>query len=257
MTKYAMDFTDKTVLITGSSRGIGRATAIAFAEAGARVAVHYRSGQEAALETLQLMPGDDHLMVKADVANPEQVADMIQTCVQEMGKLDILVNNAGVFVPHPIDDCSYEEWQKAWHKTLSINLTGAANACYCAAQVMIEQGGGRMINVTSRGAFRGEPDHPAYGASKAGLNSMSQSLALKLGKHGISVYAIAPGFVETDMAKPVLDGPQGDGIRQQSPLGRVAQPEEIAYAILFYASQPAEFLTGGILDVNGASYLRS
>lgn len=252
-----MDFTDKTVLITGSSRGIGRATAIAFAEAGARVAVHYRSGQEAALETLRLMPGDNHLMLKADVADPGQVADMIQTGVREMGRLDILVNNAGVFLPHPIDTCSYEEWQHAWNDTIGINLTGAANACYCAAQVMIEQGAGRIINVTSRGAFRGEPEHPAYGASKAGLNALSQSLALKLGKYGISVYAIAPGFVETDMAKPVLDGPQGEAIFRQSPLGRVAQPEEVAYAILFYASQPAAFLTGGILDVNGASYLRS
>lgn len=257
MINQTMDFTDKTILITGSSRGIGRATAIAFAQAGARVAVHYRSGEAAALETLRLMPGDDHLLVKADVADPTQVADMIKTCVREMGRLDILVNNAGIFVPHPIDSCSYEDWQNAWHKTLSINLTGAANACYCAAQIMIEQGEGRIINVTSRGAFRGEPDHPAYGASKAGMNALSQSLALKLGKHGISVYAIAPGFVETDMAKPVLEGPQGEAIRQQSPLGRVAQPEDVAYAILFYASQPAAFLTGGILDVNGASYLRS
>ena len=252
-----MDFTDKTVLITGSSRGIGRAAAIAFAEAGARVAVHYRSGQESAMETLQNMPGDDHLMIKADVADPRQVSEMIQTCVQEMGRLDILVNNAGVFLPHPIDTCSYEDWQQAWSDTLNINLTGAANACYCAAQVMIKQGAGRIINITSRGAFRGEPEHPAYGASKAGLNALSQSLALKLGKHGISVYAIAPGFVETDMARPVLDGPQGEAISQQSPLGRVAQPAEVAYAILFYASQPAAFLTGGILDVNGASYLRS
>lgn len=252
-----MDFTDQNVLITGSSRGIGRAAAIAFARAGARVAVHYRGNQTAALETLQLMPGDSHLMVQADVADARQVHDMVQSCIQEMGQLDILVNNAGIFIPHPIDECSYEQWQDAWQKTLSTNLTGAANCCYCAAQVMIAQGHGRIINITSRGAFRGEPDHPAYGASKAGLNALSQSLALKLGPHGISVYAIAPGFVETDMTTSILEGPEGEAIRRQSPLERVAKPEDVAYAILFYASQPAAFLTGGILDVNGASYLRS
>lgn len=122
---------------------------------------------------------------------------------------------------------------------------------------MIPQGGGRIINVSSRGAFRGEPEFPAYGASKAGMNAMSQSLAKKLGPHGIGVYAIAPGFVETDMAKETLEGPLGDQIRNQSSMGRVARPEEVAYAILFYASAGAEFMTGGILDVNGASYLRS
>lgn len=251
------NFADQHVLITGSSRGIGQATARAFAEAGARVAVHYRKGETAARKTLDGLSGDGHILLQGDLAHPEDTRRLIDTCVQDLGGLDILVNNAGVFLPHPIDECSFAEWQKAWQDTLTINLTGAANLCYWAGQYMMAQRRGRIINITSRGAFRGEPDHPAYGASKAGLNALSQSLALKLGPYGIGVYAIAPGFVETDMAKPVLEGPAGESIRQQSPLGRVAQADEVAHAVLFYASPQAAFLTGGILDVNGASYMRS
>ena len=122
---------------------------------------------------------------------------------------------------------------------------------------MIQQGGGRIVNVSSRGAFRGEPNQPAYGASKAGLNAMSQSLAQALARHNVFVGIVAPGFVETDLAKEILDGPRGEGIRQQSPLGRVAKPEEVARGVLFLASEGSEFMTGAILDINGASYLRS
>jgi len=122
---------------------------------------------------------------------------------------------------------------------------------------MIERQAGRIVNVTSRGAFRGEPTATAYGASKAGLNSFSQSLAKHLAPYNIYVAAVAPGFVETDMARDLLDSPVGEAIRQQSPFNRVAKPEEVAYAIIFLASEGAEFVTGGIIDVNGASYLRS
>lgn len=122
---------------------------------------------------------------------------------------------------------------------------------------MIDQGGGRIVNISSRGAFRGEPEQPAYGASKAGLNAMRQSLAQKLAPHNIFVGGVAPGFVETDMAAARFASPEGVEIRQQSPLGRVAQPEDVAYAVLFLASPSAEFTTGTIIDVNGASYLRS
>ena len=121
---------------------------------------------------------------------------------------------------------------------------------------MAEQGGGRIINVGSRGAFRGEPECPAYGASKAGLHAMSQSLAVALAPKGILVYAVAPGFVETDMAKELLESEAGAAIKAQSPLGRVARPEEVAETVCFLASSQAEFLTGSIIDVNGASYLR-
>ncbi len=252
-----MEFQGKTVLITGSSRGIGSATALAFAEKGAKVAVHYSSNQTAGQQTLDQLPGERHLLVQADVANAAEVEAMVNQVHTKWGRLDVLVNNAGIFSPHPIDEVSYEEWQESWLTTMQVNLLGAANVCYCAAEKMIHQGGGRIINVSSRGAFRGEPDHPAYGASKAGMNAMSQSLAKKLGKYNIGVYAIAPGFVATDMAQPTLDGPAGAVIKSESPYNRVAKPEEIAHAILFYASEKAAFMTGGIMDVNGASYLRT
>ena len=252
-----MDFTGKTVLITGGSRGIGRAAAVAFAQKGARVAISFRSNKQAALEAMELLEGEGHLPIQADISRPAVVRQMVDSVTQEFGRLDILVNNAGIFEAHPIGRCSYEEWQESWTRTLETNLLGAANACFCAARHMMGQGSGRIVNVSSRGAFRGEPEQPAYGASKAGMNAMGQSLAQALAPYNIFVGTIAPGFVETDMAVEVLESDAGEAIRRQSPTGRVASPEEVAYCILFLASEQAAFTTGCILDVNGASYLRS
>lgn len=252
-----MNFTDKIVLITGASRGIGRACAIGFAERGAKVAVHYNSNRQAADATVAMLAGDGHIIVQADISDANAVKTMVDTVVAQMGRLDILVNNAGIYEDHPIDSTAYEDWQASWGRVISANLLGAANAMYCAAQVMIQQGGGRIVNVSSRGAFRGEPTGPAYGASKAAMNSMGQSLAKALGKHNITVGTVAPGFVETDMASDHLAGPNGDFIRNESPFRRVAQPEEVAYAVMFLASDGAIFSTGTIIDVNGASYLRT
>lgn len=252
------DFSGKTVLITGASRGIGRATAMAFAGAGARVAVHYHRQQETAQGVCNGLEGNGHIIVQANIADADAVERMVGQVVTAFGQLDIVVNNAGIFEDHPLAEVSYTAWQAAWQATLGVNLIGAANVAYCAARHMIERGqGGRIVNVTSRGAFRGEPLSPAYGASKAGLNAMSQSLAQHLAPHNIFVTAVAPGFVETDMAAEILNSPAGAGIRRQSPLNRVARPEEVAHTILFLAASGAEFLTGAIVDVNGASYLRS
>lgn len=247
-----MDFTGKRVLVTGASRGIGRAIAKQFASAGAKVAVHYGHNEEAAHESISQLDGDGHMIIKADMAHPDEVEAMVESVIENLGGLDILVNNAGVYDEHKIDEVDYEIWQHFWLRTLQVNLMGAANAMWCAAQHMMDNGGGRIVNVSSRGAFRGEPDAPAYGASKAGMNSMSQSLAKKLAPHNIYVATVAPGWVETDMAEGYLD--MGAA---QSPLNRVAKPEEIAHAVLYLASEGAEFTTGAILDVNGASYLRN
>lgn len=252
-----MNFTNKIVLVTGASRGIGRACAVQFASAGAKVAVHYNSSPKAAEETLAMLQGSGHIIVGADIADPTAVQQMVDSVVRQMGGLDILVNNAGIFEEHKIAEVDYVTWLANWRRTLEVNLFGAANACYCAAQHMIKAGGGRIVNVSSRGAFRGEPDAPAYGASKAGMNSMGQSLAKALAPHNIFVATVAPGWVETDMAADYLSQPAGGDIRAQSPLNRVATPDEIAHAVLFLASEGAEFATGAILDVNGASYLRT
>jgi 3-oxoacyl-[acyl-carrier protein] reductase len=245
------------VLVTGASRGIGRAIAHRFAEAGDRVAVHYGASQDAAREVLDELPGEGHLLVQADLADADTVKAAVDTAADRLGGLDVLVNNAGIFVAHPPLSTSYGDWQRLWSQTLATNLTGAANASFCAIPHLIASGGGAIVNVSSRGAFRGEPDNPAYGASKAGLNAFGQSMALALAPHDIRVGTVAPGFVQTEMARGVLDGPGGDAVRSQSPFGRVAMPEEVAAAVFWLASEEARFATGTIIDVNGASYLRS
>ena len=252
-----MNFKGKNVLITGGGRGIGQATAQAFAMAGARVAINYRSNHEAAKTTINNLKGGPHLAIQADIGQPDEVKSLVNKTIDEFGHIDILVNNAGVHHFHPIDEVSYEKWQAEWQYTININLIGAANMIYCVAQHMMDNGGGRIVNVSSRGAFRGEPDQPAYGASKAGMNAMCQSLAQKLAPHNIFVGIVAPGFVETDLAAEILNGPKGEGIRNQSPLNRVAKPDEVAKGVLFLAADGTEFMTGAILDINGASYLRS
>ena len=246
----------RAILVTGAARGIGRAIAEAFAEQGDRVAVHYGHSAALAAEVLAGLPGSGHAVVQADLADPQAVRRMVDEACAVLGGLDVLVNNAGIFTPHPITDVSYEQWQAAWQATLAVNLTGAANVTWCAVQHMMPRGGGRIVNVSSRGAFRGEPDQPAYGASKAGLNAFGQSLARALAPHGIAVTTVAPGYVETDMATSLLAGPSGDQIRAQSPFGRVARPSEIAAAVLYLASPDAEWASGTIVDLNGASYLR-
>jgi NAD(P)-dependent dehydrogenase (short-subunit alcohol dehydrogenase family) len=252
-----MDFSGKNVLVTGGSRGIGRAIARGFADRGARVAISYLANRQAADESIAALPGGPHLIVQADVADPASARRLIEEVTRSFGRLDILVNNAGVWVDHVIEEVDFEDWQDAWRRVLDTNLVGPANVSYLAARHMIELGGGRIVNVSSRGAFRGEPEGPAYGASKAGLNAMSQSLAKRLAPHNIFVGVVAPGFVDTDMAARYLDTPRGDEIRAQSPLGRVAKPEEVAFAVLFLAAEGTEFMTGAIIDVNGASYLRT
>jgi NAD(P)-dependent dehydrogenase (short-subunit alcohol dehydrogenase family) len=245
----------RAVLVTGASRGIGRAVAQAFAELGDRVAVHHRGSAGLAGQVLAGLPGSGHTVVQADLADPEAVRQMVSQAHADLGGLDVLVNNAGIYVPHPVTEVSYEQWQDAWREILAVNLTGAANVTWCAVQYM-KAAGGRIVNVTSRGAYRGEPRHPAYGASKAGLNSFGQSMARALAPFGIAVASVAPGFVETAMARPDLDSARGEEIRAQSPFNRVATTGEIAAAVVYLASEQAEWASGAVLDLNGASYLR-
>jgi len=244
----------RRVLVTGASRGIGRAVASAFAALGDRVAIHHRDSLSLAEGLQASLPGGPHPVVQADLADPAAVASMVDGAAAALGGLDVLANNAGVFTAHPVMSTSYEQWQAAWRRTLDANLVGPANAIWCAVRHLGP--GGRIVNVSSRGAFRGEPGQPAYGASKAGLNAMGQSLAVALAPYGIAVSTVAPGFVATDMTNEHLKPPRGDEIRAQSPFGRVATAEEIAAAVVWLASAEAEWASGAILDLNGASYLR-
>ncbi|WP_104526438.1 SDR family NAD(P)-dependent oxidoreductase [Blastococcus atacamensis] len=247
----------RAVLVTGSSRGIGRAIALAFAARGDRVAVHSGSSPDAAVRVAEELPGNGHVVVQADMADAEAVGRMVDEAAEALDGLQVLVNNAGVYTAHPPVETSWVQWQEVVARTLAVNLTGAMHATFRAVPHLIAAGGGAVVNVTSRGAFRGEPNTPAYGAAKAGLNAFGQSMAQALAPQGITVGSVAPGFVQTEMAREILDGPGGDAVRAQSPYGRVARPEEVAAAVLWLASPEARFSTGTIIDVNGASYLRS
>jgi 3-oxoacyl-[acyl-carrier protein] reductase len=169
--------------------------------------------------------------------------------IEKLGSLDIVVNNAGMFIDHPILEAGFDDWQNAWQSTIATNLIGPANICYHAAKYMITKKRGKIVNISSRGANRGEPKAPAYGASK--------SLAIALAPHNIFVGVVAPGFVETDMAISLLSSEQGEAIKKQSPMNRVGRPDEIAKAVMMLTMEGMDYATGAIVDLNGASYLRS
>lgn len=291
----AADFAGRTVLVTGASSGIGRSIAERFASLGARVLVHGHSSRRGADETVaacraarrgwlakqakaseesrseectktEEVEEDDGVsestfdVVLADISDVDACRALVERAVAWAGPagLDVLVNNAGVFEEVDPRSCSFDEWRASWTRTMRVNLESAANLTFLVSQHQRARGtGGAIVNVSSRGAFRGEPRAVAYGASKAGMNAMAQSFAQALGPDGIRVSVVAPGFVETPMAASVLDGPQGPSVRAQSSWGRVARPEEVAEAVVFLAGERVSFLTGAILDVNGASYLRS
>ncbi|SER25771.1 SDR family NAD(P)-dependent oxidoreductase [Lentzea albida] len=250
------------VIITGASRGIGRATAAAFAERGHRVAVHYSSRRDDARETLAGLAGEGHVLIGGDLSDPEVARGLVAEAVDRLGAVDVLVNNAAVAPsaanPHRIGDSSWDTWTSAWRSMFDVNLLGAVNVTWAVAQHLIDRGApGSIVNVGSRGAFRGEPDHPAYGASKAALHAFGQSAAVALAPHGISVTSVAPGFVATERQAGKLAGDEGDAVRDQSPFGRVGTPEEIASAIVYLASREAAWSSGAVLDLNGASHLRT
>lgn len=252
-----IDFTGKTVLITGGSRGIGKACAKLFASLNADVIITYNKNLDEAEKTItELAHQGNHGLFQLDQSKPKCVHRFFDKMLEHYPQLDVLVNNAGVYIEHKINEVSYDDWQQSWEETISINLSGVANLCFFASRQMIHQGGGKIINISSRGAFRGEPNHPAYAASKAGLNAMSQSLAVSLAPHNISVHIIAPGFVETDMTTELLNSEAGQDIKNQSPFNRVATADEVARMAAVYASPGFEFSSSGIIDLNGASYLR-
>lgn len=260
------------VLVTGASRGVGAAVARMLAtRCGDAVAVHCRHGRAEAEALVASLPGTGHVVVQGELADPESVRAFTADALAGLGRIDVLVNNAAMFAETPtgagrrldlgIAESTYDEWVEGWRRTVDITLLGTANVTYQVARAMIDiepaagMPRGRIVTVGSRGAFRGEPKVPAYGASKAGVHAMTQSLAVALAPYGIGCVGIAPGFISTDMAAAVLDGPDGDAIRAQSPFGRVADPDEVARAIMALAEPGAEWMSGAIVDFNGASYL--
>ena len=254
-----------TALVTGASRGIGAAIAKKLAQREVRVILHARQESPYLAQSLESLahPHLKHETVLADLIDITQVETMWANLKHRGVQVDILVNNAGIYTLHRIPEDSVTQWDQHFADTIYANLISPALLSNRVARAMQAQpvqgsfGRGRMINITSRGAFRGEPEAPGYGAAKAGLNAFGQSLAKALAQDQIYTYTIAPGWVATDMANPHLNGPLGPAILEQHPLGRVATVEELADLSVFCALDAPPTMTGCIIDINGASYLRT
>lgn len=256
-----MPETTRRVLVTGASRGIGRAIAEVFARGGDRVGVHCATDAAGAEQTRRQLPGDGHAVLVGDLGEPDAGQRLAEEAIAALGGVDVLVNNAAVAPDesnrHAIAEVPYPDWKASWQRMVQVNLLGAADLTYAVARHLIARGaGGSVVNVGSRGAFRGEPDFPAYGASKAALQAFGQSMAVALAPHGISVSSVAPGFIATERQEAKLAGPRGRELRSQSPFGRVGTPEEVAAAVHHLASAEATWSSGAVLDLNGASHLR-
>lgn len=247
-----LDLTNKVVLITGASRGIGREAALRVGAAGAHVVVNYFKSEPEAQGVVREI-GDRAVALRGDIADPAQVQSVVKQTVQRFGRIDVLVNNAATFEMNPFDGDSYEHWQHAWRRTFALNVFGAANITFLAMQSMRETGGGKIINVASRAAFRGETEFADYGASKAALVNLTRSIARACAKDNIVASCVAPGFIETDMARSELDAHYED-IINQIPLRRVGSAADVAGVILFLASPLGDYLNGATIDVNGGSW---
>jgi 3-oxoacyl-[acyl-carrier protein] reductase len=257
MSPGELDLHGKAALVTGASRGIGAAVARSLAAHGARVGVHYHRDRPAAEAVASGLAGSGHAVLAADLRAADEAAGLAGGAAAALGGLDILVNNAGIYELHDVHALDTAGWRDVWQRTLALNLLAPVHLTFAAIPHLRRAGGGRVVNISSRGAFRGEPEAPAYGAAKAGLNSFSQSMAQALAPDGIVVTVVAPGYVATDMTTDLLVGAHGEAVRRQSPLNRVATPEEVAEVVLWLAAARSDYVTGAIVDVNGASYLRS
>lgn len=238
---------NKTVLVTGGSKGIGAQICRAFAEKGYRIAINYNSSEKAALDLkAELSAVTDAEVFKADVSDSAQVSLMFEAIERVFGGVDVLVNNAGIASQALFTDISDEMWQKM----IGVNLTGAFNCCRSALKYMINKKSGRIINIASMWGEVGASMEVHYSASKAGLIGLTKALAKEVGLSGITVNAVSPGVVMTDMMALFSEEDKA-ALREETPLNKLGSPEDIAKAVCFLAGEDASFITGQILSVNG------
>lgn len=255
MAKESLDISlkGKVAIVTGASRGIGRAVAIMFAQAGCDVIINYGSDRQSAMKVKLAAEklGVRAKAVKAHMSHERQIDVMVNAAIRDFGRIDILVCNAGIWKEHPIDKMSVAELKE----TIDINLLGTFYAIRAVVPQMKKQKSGVIITISSTAGQRGEPFHSPYAASKGAIISLTKSLAVELAPYNIRVNCVAPGWVDTDMARPALKGKEGAEVIKQIPLGRVGTPEELAGPVLFLASDLSTFITGEILNVNGGAVL--
>ena len=251
-TPFERSLDGKTALVTGGSRGIGRAIALELARAGAFTCINYVRDEAAARETLKLMEGQGGAgrLLKCDVADFDTVQDAVKGIAEERGRIDILVNNAGV----TLNGLFVRTKPEAWNRIMDVNLTGAFNCCRAAARYMMKQKWGRIVNMTSVVALSGNAGQVCYSASKAGIVGLTKSLAKELGSRNICVNAVAPGFIETDMTGSMEEKSRGEAL-DQIPLGRAGIPDDVAGVVGFLVSEKADYITGQVIHVNGGLYM--
>ncbi|MBW2212062.1 MAG: 3-oxoacyl-ACP reductase FabG [Deltaproteobacteria bacterium] len=246
------DLAGKIAVVTGGSRGIGRATSVALAEAGAHVLVNYRSNEAAAKETLALIEkvGGQGELLGFDVADPESVDRGIKDAIKRHGRIDILVNNAGI----SIDQLLLRVSQKDLDLTWATNVNGPIYCAKACIRPMMKKRWGRIINLSSVVGESGNAGQVVYSSSKAALLGLTRTLAREYASRGITVNAVAPGFIETDMTADLPDAGR-QSIVDQTPLGRIGRPEEVAAAVVFLASEEASYITGQVVRVNGGMHV--
>lgn len=242
------NFSGRVAIVTGGSRGIGRAIVERLAEAGAKVAFVYQSNRESAdaLVAAQTALGREVWGLQADVSDKAAVDSVVEQVLAKWEKIDVLVNNAGIIRDKPVLAMSSEDWQKV----IDTNLTSVFNFCHATLRPMMSARYGRIVNMSSVAADFSNPGQANYAASKAGIEGFSRCLATEYAKRGITVNCVAPGFIETDMTVAVVNA-AGDKIKGAIPVKRLGKPDDIAYAVLCLAAEEASYITGQILKVDG------
>ena len=243
---------NKVALVTGSTRGIGRAIAIEVAKSGIDIVVNDSKNPQEGLEVVEEVKeiGQRAIYIQADVSDPDQVEDMIERIIKEFDRIDILINNAGITMDKKLENMDIDRW----NRVISVNLTGTFNCTKAVIKYMKKQGGGKIVNISSVVGEIGNYGQSNYAASKGGVISFTKAVAKEYAKDGLIVNAVAPGFIKTKMVEEIPEGIMRK-ILEQIPIGRLGSPEEVAKIVRFLVSDDANYITGQVININGGIYM--